>query len=319
MMVSWLIISAVVIASLIVLQNFMDKVYLDTVGKYVLITGCDSGFGNLLARTLGKQRGCHVIAACLTKDAAVQLKRDMAGTGQVVTPILLDVRSSESIRKAYQEVQRIIPPGQGLWGLVNNAGINKPGGPYEWLTREEINTIFQVNFLGTVEVTSTFLPLLIQAHGRVVNMSSCTAMLPMVGTAYAASKTAVEAYSDNLRQRVRRLGITVHILQPGAFKTSISDPEIILSSRRKLWDRLTEDERQRYGGIQMFKREEALIRTKLQDVSPNLHHVTGTIEHALCARWPWRRYLPGSDAKFLFKPLSLMPAFVVDNIFNLII
>ncbi|XP_022090638.1 short-chain dehydrogenase/reductase family 9C member 7-like isoform X2 [Acanthaster planci] len=199
MMVSWLIISAVVIASLIVLQNFMDKVYLDTVGKYVLITGCDSGFGNLLARTLGKQRGCHVIAACLTKDAAVQLKRDMAGTGQVVTPILLDVRSSESIRKAYQEVQRIIPPGQGLWGLVNNAGINKPGGPYEWLTREEINTIFQVNFLGTVEVTSTFLPLLIQAHGRVVNMSSCTAMLPMVGTAYAASKTAVEAYSDNLR------------------------------------------------------------------------------------------------------------------------
>ncbi|XP_038072855.1 short-chain dehydrogenase/reductase family 9C member 7-like [Patiria miniata] len=318
-MVSWFIIGVAVFALWIIVQYFMDQVYLDTAGKYVLITGCDSGFGNLLTRTLGKHRGCCVIAACLTEGAATQLKQEMAVAGQPVTTIVLDVTNTQSIKQAYNEVRGIIPSDQGLWGLVNNAGINTPKGAYEWLKREEINKIFQVNFMGTVEVTSTFLPLLRQARGRVVNMSSCSVMLPYVETAYTASKMAVEAYSDNLRFSQRKQGITVHILEPGAFKTWIANPENVLGSQRRLWERLTEEERQQYGGIERFKRDEAIMKIGLQAASSKLHHVTGAMEHALCSRWPWRRYLPGLDAKFVFKPLSLMPAFVVDFVLGLIV
>ncbi len=74
-----------------------------------MITGCDSGFGNLIAKQLDK-KGCHVYAACFTTRGASDLK---AVSSDRLKTIQLDVTSSESIKAAYEEVKRNIPEGKG--------------------------------------------------------------------------------------------------------------------------------------------------------------------------------------------------------------
>ena len=87
----------------------------------------------------------------------------------------------------------------GLWGLVNNAGIQGNRGYYDWWTRDEFRRILEVNLLGPVEVTNVFSPLLRKAKGRVVNVSSAVVFLAAPNGGYEMSKSALEAYSDSLR------------------------------------------------------------------------------------------------------------------------
>ena len=82
--------------------------------RYVLITGCDTGFGNLIAKKLD-QRGCHVFAACLTEKNADALKAECSDRLQTV---IMDVTNTESIRSAYEEVKRAIPKDKGIWKRI---------------------------------------------------------------------------------------------------------------------------------------------------------------------------------------------------------
>ena len=86
--------------------------------KYVFITGCDSGFGNLLARQLDR-RGMRVLAACRKEEGAEELRRK---TSERLETVILDVTKTESIVAATQWVKERVG-NRGLWGLVNNAGI----------------------------------------------------------------------------------------------------------------------------------------------------------------------------------------------------
>ncbi|NXU21506.1 RDH16 dehydrogenase, partial [Pardalotus punctatus] len=162
--------------------------------KHVLITGCDSGFGNLLARQLDA-RGLRVLAACLTEAAATQLR---AVTSNRLQTVLLDVTSSKSIADVTAWVRERVGD-QGLWGLVNNAGIAIPTAPNEWLTKEDFVKVLDVNLLGLVEVTLSLLPLVRRARGRVVNVASVMGRVSFFGGGYCISKYGVEAFSDSLR------------------------------------------------------------------------------------------------------------------------
>ncbi|NXN62648.1 RDH16 dehydrogenase, partial [Rynchops niger] len=135
--------------------------------KYVLITGCDSGFGNLLARQL-EARGLRVLAACLTDAGAARLR---AAASPRLQTVLLDVTSSRSIAAAAAWVREQVGD-RGLWGLVNNAGIVVPTAPNEWLTKDDFVKVLDVNLVGLIEVTLSLLPLIRRARGRVVNVAS---------------------------------------------------------------------------------------------------------------------------------------------------
>ena len=89
----------------------------------------------------------------------------------------------------------------GLWGLVNNAGIlGKYLGPIEFHNKEDYLDVFCVNCLGCVDVTSTFLPLVRKAKGRIINTSSIVGRFSKRRIApYSISKYGIEAFSDNLR------------------------------------------------------------------------------------------------------------------------
>ncbi|CAJ0918165.1 unnamed protein product, partial [Ranitomeya imitator] len=161
--------------------------------KHVFITGCDTGFGNLLAKRLNR-KGFHVLAGCLTEKGANDLQK-ACPTGLKTT--LLDVTSLDSIKKAVEWVKAEVGD-RGLYGLVNNAGVANPIGPTEWMTLGDYRKVMEVNTFGTIGVTLGFLPLVKQAQGRIVNMASVLGRLSANGGGYCVSKYAVEAFSDSL-------------------------------------------------------------------------------------------------------------------------
>lgn len=90
--------------------------------KFVFITGCDSGFGNLLARQLDR-RGLRVLAACLTEEGAEQLRRQ---TSDRVETVSLDVTKTESIAAAAQWVQERVGDRGTSPSLLLSAGCFSP-------------------------------------------------------------------------------------------------------------------------------------------------------------------------------------------------
>ncbi|KAM6364951.1 retinol dehydrogenase 16-like [Pluvialis apricaria] len=290
--------------------------------KYVLITGCDSGFGNLLARQL-EARGLRVLAACLTDTGAARLQ---AATSPRLQTVLLDVTSSESIAAATAWVRERVGD-QGLWGLVNNAGTATPAAPNEWLTKDDFVKVLDVNLLGLIEVTLSLLPLVRRARGRVVNVASVMGRLASFGGGYCISKHGVEAFSDTLRREMRPFGVQVSIIEPGGFRTGMTDPATVVKGFEQLWERLPAETQAAYGPHYLDTCEyvpsdpsppDAKSTVLLHRLSSSrLSRVTGAMEHALLACFPRSRYAAGWDARFALLPLSYCPAWLTDAIIGL--
>ncbi|XP_068777737.1 retinol dehydrogenase 16-like [Struthio camelus] len=275
--------------------------------KYVLITGCDSGFGNLLARQLDA-RGLRVLAACLTESGAARLR---AAASSRLQTLVLDVTSSQSIAAATAWVEGQVGD-RGLWGLVNNAGIALPTAPNEWLRKEDFVRVLNVNLVGLVEVTLSFLPLVRRARGRVVNVASAAGRITFFGGGYCPSKYGVEAFSDSLRRELRPFGVHVAIVEPGCFRTPIVDTEVVRQSIAHVWSRCPDEVRQAYGHSYFSTYNSDFLRL-LSTANSNLSLVTSAMEHALTAEHPCTRYTCGLDAKLYYIPLSYLPSSWTDR------
>ncbi|KAM4701136.1 17-beta-hydroxysteroid dehydrogenase type 6-like [Discoglossus pictus] len=281
-----------------ILHNLSDK--------YVLITGCDSGFGNLTAKQLD-QRGMKVLAACLTERGAEDLKKETSSRLQTV---ILDVSDSQSICSAVKWVTKTVNE-EGLWGLVNNAGIATPIAPNGWLTKEDFVRVLNVNLLGAVDVTLNLLPLIKITQGRIVNMSSVMGRLAFTGGGYSISRHGIEAFSDSLRRELQPFGVRVSIIEPTSYRTPSTDPEATLQSIHDIWRRVPKNIQDSYGH-QYFCHYYKMIECKLTKTSPHLTQVTDCIEHALTAVHPWTRYSAGWKAKLVYLPISYLPTVISD-------
>ncbi|NXF73136.1 RDH16 dehydrogenase, partial [Sclerurus mexicanus] len=279
--------------------------------KHVLITGCDSGFGNLLARQLDG-RGLRVLAACLTEAGAARLR---AAASSRLQTVLLDVTSSQSIAAATAWVRERVGD-QGLWGLVNNAGIAIPTAPNEWLGKDDFAKVLDVNLLGLIEVTLSLLPLVRRARGRVVNVASVMGRVSCFGGGYCISKHGVEAFSDSLRREMRPFGVQVSVIEPGGFRTAMIDPVPLVKDFRRSWARLPAETQAAYGHQypdQYAKTTVLMHRLSSSRLSP----VTDAMTHALLSRCPRSRYAAGWDARLIFLPLSYCPTWLSDTILGL--
>lgn len=140
-------------------------------------------------------------------------------------PLILDVTEPEQIDAAFtaitENAQRADGRGGQLVGLVNNAGTTHKR-PLETVGVDDVRSLFEINVLGVLAVTQKFLPLLRRSRGRVVNIGSVQGIvsMPMQGP-YAASKHALEAISDTLRQEVEPFGVSVSMVNPGYINTAI--------------------------------------------------------------------------------------------------
>ncbi|XP_068068729.1 retinol dehydrogenase 16-like [Anomalospiza imberbis] len=305
----WLYVVAVLLGLLLLRRWHRERQTVPRLSeKHVLITGCDSGFGNLLARQLDA-RGLRVLAACLTDTGAAQLR---AATSNRLQTVLLDVTSSKSIADVTAWVRERVGD-QGLWGLVNNAGIAIPTAPNEWLTKEDFVKVLDVNLVGLVEVTLSLLPLVRRARGRVVNVASVMGRVSCFGGGYCISKYGVEAFSDSLRRELRPFGVQVSIIEPGGFQTGMIDPTPLVKSFVRLWERLPAEAQAAYGRHYLDKY--AKSTTLLHRLSSSrLSLVTDAMTHALLSRCPRSRYAAGWDAWLIFLPLSYCPAWLSDSI-----
>ncbi|MCI0397320.1 MAG: SDR family oxidoreductase [Chloroflexi bacterium] len=192
--------------------------------KQVVITGVSTGIGRAAAEELIRH-GYHVFGSVRREADGATAQQAL---GERFTPLLFDVTDEGAIQAAAAEVERVLK-GQGLAGLVNNAGIVVPG-PLMHLPLADIRYQFEVNVVGVVAVTQAFLPLLgakkntSHLPGRIVNISSVSGRIAYPFMApYAASKHALEALSDSLRRELMLYGIDVIVIEPGSVQTPIWD------------------------------------------------------------------------------------------------
>ncbi|XP_031154031.1 retinol dehydrogenase 7-like isoform X1 [Sander lucioperca] len=279
--------------------------------KYVYITGCDSGFGNLLARHLDKL-GFNVIACCYTEKGEDELKENASDR---LRTFHLDVTDSKSVSETAALIKTLVGQ-KGLWAVVNNAGVALPSGPTDWLNIDDYKDMIAVNLCGVIDVTLSVLPLIKKARGRVVNVASVFGRVTPFGGPYCVSKYGVESFNDSLRLNMAPFGIKVACIEPGFFKTNVTDVVGMQNNLRKLWDRLPQDVKDDYGPTFLNDSFETLTQRFRMLTDSNLMKVVSCMEHAISAVHPRTRYSAGWDAKFFWLPVSYMPTCISDRLFR---
>ncbi|KAL7384464.1 hypothetical protein ABVT39_002690 [Epinephelus coioides] len=299
-----------VVASWLIYRWYKDRKRVpNKEDKYVYITGCDSGFGKLLATHLDKL-GFSVIAACYTEKGEDGLKKVASDR---LTTIHLDVTDSESVGKAAAVIKTLVGQ-KGLWAVVNNAGVAHPSGPTDWLIVDDYKAMLAVNLFGVIDVTLSVLPLIKMARGRVVNVASVFGRITPFGGPYCVSKYGVESFNDSLRLNMAPFGIKVACIEPGFFKTNVTDTVIMKDNVKKLWDRLPQDVKDDYGQDFLAESLDMLDQRFRMLTDGNLMKVVNCMEHAVSAVHPRTRYSAGWDAKFFWLPLTYMPTFIADRL-----
>lgn len=188
--------------------------------KSILITGVSSGIGLSTAKLFLK-RGYLVFGSVRKQADADGLQGEL---GVNFHPLIFDVTDLKAIQIAYQDVKAILKD-KPLDCLVNNAGVSV-NGPMAYIALEEFSQQLDINVLGLVRVSQTFLPLLgfnnNLPKGKMINISSGAGRVTRPFMApYAASKHAVEAISDGFRRELLDFGISVTIIEPGPIQSEI--------------------------------------------------------------------------------------------------
>jgi NAD(P)-dependent dehydrogenase (short-subunit alcohol dehydrogenase family) len=184
----------------------------------VLVTGCSSGFGFLTALEFARQ-GDRVFAG--VRSQTNTLRDAAAAEGLELTVLDLDVNMPDSVTAA---VDAVLGISGGIDIAVNNAGIAALAS-VEDTTVDAARKMMETNFFGPLRVIQAVLPAMrIRGSGHIINVSSVNGIVgaPFSG-AYSASKAALESLSEALAAEVGPLGISVSVIQPGAFHTAIDE------------------------------------------------------------------------------------------------
>ena len=253
----------------------------------VVITGTSTGIGAASALLLA-DKGFQVFAGVRREADGQALEAQASGD---LTPVIVDITDEASISDAVDAVDGTVGE-RGLFGLVNNAGIVKPG-PLEFQPMAEFRRQLEVNLIGQVAMTQAFLPLIRRGSGRIVNVGSIggRVVLPLHG-AYSASKFGMEAVSDALRLELRQWRIPVSHIDPGATETAIFGKT--LAAIDQVEKTLTAEGHPEYNGqIAGIRR---LVEKTAADAAP-VDDLSGVIAKALTAKKPKSRYRAGHGAE----------------------
>src|SRR3954454_23510528 len=172
--------------------------------RVALVTGASSGIGEAAARALV---GAGVTVYGTTRGAPPGERR-----GDVVF-LPLDVTDDESVADA---VRQVLDRSGRIDVLVNNAGLGVAGAAEE-SSVEQARALFETNVFGSIRTTRAVLPhMREQRSGRIINVSSLLGFMPAPYMAlYAATKHAIEGYSESLDHEVREHGVRVLLVEPG--------------------------------------------------------------------------------------------------------
>lgn len=245
-------------------------------GHVILISGTSRGIGLITAQRL-HERGHRVFGTARKPEAG----------GSPFRMLPLDVTDDASVRAA---VAQVVAEAGRLDVLINNAGYDIYGAA-EDTSLDELQAQMDANFLGAVRLTTAALPQMRrQGRGRIVTMSSVGGLLALpYNSAYAASKFALEGYSESLRYELLPAGIFVSLIEPGQVRTDTLETSIRSA-----------------GGAHARKVAE---RARALGRSANLlpEEVARAVVRAVEARRPRLRYPVGSQARQVIWLKKLMP------------
>lgn len=252
-----------------------------------IVTGATTGIGNATARAL-LDAGYRVFGTC---------RGTPASRIEGVHYVACDVRSDESVAAATREV---LAAAGRIDLLVNNAGIGLVGGAEE-SSLEQAKAIFDVNFFGAIRMTKAVLPTMReQSAGRIINISSVLGLIPSPFSAlYAASKHAMEGYSESLDHETRALGIRVVLIEPAYTRTSFE--KNVLAPDQKL---------DQYSAARA--NAEAILRTVMSQADTP-ETVAEVVVRAAAAASPQLRYPAGRVAKRVSLLRRFAPASAFDK------
>jgi len=189
--------------------------------KTVFVTGATSGFGRATARRFAKA-GWRVVASGRRRERLDALAQELQGEAGEIHVMTLDVRDSEAVKKAVQN----LPEGfRAITCLVNNAGLALAPEPAQKVDLADWHTMIDTNVTGLVNVTHALLPTLIET-GRgasIINLGSVAGQWPYPGGhVYGASKAFVEQFGYNLRCDLLGTGVRVTDVAPGLSETEFT-------------------------------------------------------------------------------------------------
>lgn len=195
----------------------MRKRWIDN--KTVIITGASSGIGKALAEVLIKKHNCQVLGIGRNKDRLENFKNSLKEKSELFNYFTFDVSVYENwVNFATELNSKAIKPNI----LINNAGVLPNFAVFEKYSIDETKKILDVNFYSSVYSIKTFLPILLESSDNaIVNVSSSSALSPVVGTTlYTASKTALKGFTEVLAQDYKKR-LYVCLVCPGFTKTDI--------------------------------------------------------------------------------------------------
>jgi NAD(P)-dependent dehydrogenase (short-subunit alcohol dehydrogenase family) len=270
--------------------------------RTALITGASSGFGQLTTVTLAS-RGWQVLATMRDLNRREKLEAAAKNTGVLdrIEFHALDVTNAGQIAVLAAMVSERPDP---LNALVNNAGFAMAGFADD-VTDAELRLQFDTNFFGAAAVTRAFLPQFRrQRSGHIVMVSSISGRSGFAGvSSYAASKFALEGWSESLRFEFKPLGINVVLVEPGSFETDIWTRNATISTR-------TQDaESPNAARIARFRKG-----VESSGERPNPQLVADGIVAILENPQPKLRYVFGNDAKMALLMRRLLPFSLYERI-----
>lgn len=191
----------------------------DVHGRVAIVTGASSGIGEATAEALGRA-GARVVLAARRTDRIAEVARRIQQAGSETLEVETDVADVD-------QVQRLVQQTRERFGrvdiLVNNAGVMLLG-QIVGAQISDWQRMVNINLLGLMYATHEVLPLMLeQGGGDIVNISSVAGRVARVGNGvYAATKFAVGAFSEALRQEVTTRHVRVTLIEPGAVHTELT-------------------------------------------------------------------------------------------------
>ncbi|MGB9410173.1 MAG: SDR family NAD(P)-dependent oxidoreductase [Pseudolabrys sp.] len=209
-------------------------------GRSAAVTGAGGGLGRDIA--LGLAGKGYVVFGTATSPAEVQDLKKVSG-GRVSLAVC-DITKELAVKAWAGGVSDALGNG-GLDLLINNAGILTPG-PIELLPLDAIRREFDVNVFGALSVINAYLPALRKARGRVVQVSTWTASVPLpFNGPSGASKAAIEVFAAVYRAELKTFGIDFVVAAAGNMRTG--GPAKTAAALARVADEMTPPQRQLYG------------------------------------------------------------------------
>jgi NAD(P)-dependent dehydrogenase (short-subunit alcohol dehydrogenase family) len=254
----------------------------------VLVTGVSSGIGRAIARAFA-EKGFEVFGTSRNPRTT----EPVAG----VELVQLDVTDDASVTAA---ISTVVQRAGRIDIVVNNAGAGVFGAAEE-TSIGQAQQLFDTNFFGLVRLTREVLPhLRAQRSGRIINIGSVLGFLPSpYGSLYAASKHAVEGYSESLDHETREFGVRVSVVEPGYTNTSFEANATDADSPLHSYEAVREHVKQ--------------VITESLHTGDDPAVVARVVLKAATSRTPKRRYPAGPLARRLAFLKKVAPAGLLDN------